>query len=142
MIRSLKGYARLSQHERELTAKVLGLALVVDVGLRVMEFPSLVRALGLSLTGRAGEQPGSIGPDTDLLVRGVDRVLQRWPPGGRCLRRSLVLGYLLRRHGPVIRIGVARDGAAVAAHAWVEVCGHPVGEKVDPSLVFSPLAES
>ena len=36
-----------------------------------------------------------------------------------CLRRSLVIGFLLRRHSPQIYIGVGGTVGSVRAHAWL-----------------------
>ena len=44
-----------------------------------------------------------------------------------CLRRSLVLGYSLRRHDPRLVMGVRREGVGVVAHAWLDVQGVLVG---------------
>lgn len=46
-----------------------------------------------------------------------------------CLRQSLLLYWILRRRGlqPVVRLGVRKSaGAALDAHAWVELDGHPL----------------
>jgi hypothetical protein len=52
------------------------------------------------------------------------------PFGGRCLQRSLVLGWLLRRRSieSRLRIGVLKGTDAIAAHAWVEVAGEPAND--------------
>jgi hypothetical protein len=51
------------------------------------------------------------------------RLMDFWPFGGTCLRRSLLVGNRLRSLGPTIRIGVGPSGAPMAAHAWVEIDG-------------------
>ena len=51
------------------------------------------------------------------------RALGRRPLRATCLRRSLVLASLLRRHRPALRVGVTKSGGAVAAHAWLEIDG-------------------
>ena len=51
------------------------------------------------------------------------RLLRRRPFNPTCLRRALLGGYVLRRHAPVVRIGVAKTDKLVLAHAWVEVDG-------------------
>jgi hypothetical protein len=71
-------------------------------------------------------------PDADL-AEWTDRVLGRLPPPWRrtCLRRSLVLYYLLRRAGrpAVLHLGVRRDPAGVLdAHAWLSRDGAPLLE--------------
>jgi hypothetical protein len=62
--------------------------------------------------------------DDPALAEWVDRVLNRLPPPWRrtCLKRALVLHYLVRRAGrpTELRIGVRRDqDNALAAHAWL-----------------------
>lgn len=46
-------------------------------------------------------------------------------PWSNCLKRSLVLWYLLRRQGIMsdLRIGVRRDRGEFQAHAWIEYEG-------------------
>lgn len=57
-------------------------------------------------------------------ARAIDRILRRWPFGDTCLRRALILGFLLRRLDPILQIGVRRDDAGdIAAHAWLVVAG-------------------
>src|SRR5579862_6006543 len=68
--------------------------------------------------------------DDAALAEWVDRVLRAlpWPWKRTCLKRALVLHYVLHRAGrPVaLRIGVRRDTpAALAAHAWLVKDGEP-----------------
>jgi hypothetical protein len=62
-----------------------------------------------------------------------------WPM--RCLPQSLCLRWLLARRGlpAVLRLGVAREGDALAAHAWVELAGRPVGEAEESVAGFAQL---
>jgi len=62
--------------------------------------------------------------DDAALAEWVDRVLRRLPPPWRhtCLKRALVLHYLIQRAGrdSELRIGVRRDELGqLAAHAWL-----------------------
>ena len=62
-------------------------------------------------------------PDEDL-AEWTDRLLRSWPQPWRytCLKRSVVLYYLLRKSGrrATLHIGVRRDGAGTfVAHAWL-----------------------
>lgn len=82
---------------------------------------------------RALEAPsGSQGDvaEAKRLARIADAVADRMPFGGRCLQRSLVLIWLLRRRGIAgqMRIGVLKGADQMAAHAWVEVAGEPVND--------------
>jgi hypothetical protein len=58
----------------------------------------------------------------------------RGPVRATCLRRSLLIWWLLRRDGieTALRIGVRCDDGVLQAHAWVEHDGVPLGEADDP----------
>ena len=71
-------------------------------------------------------------PDADF-AEWTDRVLGPLPPPWRrtCLRRSVVLYYLVRRAGrsAVLHLGVRRDAAGgLEAHAWLSRDGVPLLE--------------
>lgn len=58
------------------------------------------------------------------LARRVQRAAAN-RPRATCLVQGVALWLLLRRrgHGGHVRLGVLREGAALRAHAWVEVAG-------------------
>lgn len=64
---------------------------------------------------------------TTALVEMAGRCLPRW---ANCLKRSLVLWYLLRCQGisPSLRIGVRRVRGEFQAHAWLEYQGEVVND--------------
>ena len=54
--------------------------------------------------------------------------------GARCLGRSLVLWFLLRRRGIDAELVIGADrprGGELPAHAWVELAGEPVNDAPD-----------
>jgi hypothetical protein len=59
----------------------------------------------------------------------------------RCLPQALCLRRLLGRHGIAaeLKIGVARQDGELAAHAWVECEGRPVGESLTVDERFATL---
>lgn len=67
----------------------------------------------------------------DRLMRGLSRCVGfRW---ATCLFRSLASKEVLERRGTPVRLAIgAQDPReseeALAAHAWIEVCGEPIGE--------------
>jgi hypothetical protein len=82
--------------------------------------------------GMPAEPDGRV--DDPALAEWVDRVLERLPPPWKrtCLRRAVVLHYLLRKAGrPAdLVIGVKRDEQqALAAHAWLSREGMPYLER-------------
>lgn len=98
----------------------------VELGLRTIPFPRLVRRLGLNLeSSEATVQIPSAATwsDAQQAAAVVDAVMGAIRPRRLCLRRALVLGHLLRRHAPVLKLGVVRNGGEVAAHAWLELGG-------------------
>lgn len=81
---------------------------------------------------RSSTSSKSARPDRRQIAR-LDRLV-RWaarlvPGRVRCLHHSLALGRLLARRGVATRleIGVRREAAGLAAHAWLERDGEPLG---------------
>jgi hypothetical protein len=72
--------------------------------------------------------------DARAAAEAVAIVAGRRLVGARCLGRSLVLWFLLRRRGidAELLVGArAAEGATLPAHAWVEVAGEPVNDIAD-----------
>jgi hypothetical protein len=110
-----------------LLAKVLFTAAAVEMAIRCLPLPMVTRLAGVSL---ATDAPARAVPAPTLTaterrtLRWAETVMRRWPFGtGACLRQSLVIGRFLRRLQPTLRIGVARDGNVISAHAWLEIPG-------------------
>jgi hypothetical protein len=64
----------------------------------------------------------------------VNLVAGRAVVGARCLGRSLVLWFILRRRGIDAELVIGADAprrGALQAHAWVEVAGEPVNDAMD-----------
>jgi len=113
------------------------LLLEVDLALRLRPFPRV----------RAWATAGAPGPAGDVAeMQRVERMVScaarhhLYPM--RCLRRALVLQRLLWRRGIAteLRLGVAREGKELIAHAWLERDGLPVGEPGNVAEHFTPLA--
>jgi transglutaminase superfamily protein len=119
------------------------LAIGAEIAVRLVRLPSLTRRLGITLVDGAGETAkraeaeGHL-PATTIERRAasVDRLYRAWPRRNSCLRRALVLGFCVREAHPTMRIGVAKEGDEIRAHAWIEVNGRVVG---DESGDYAPL---
>jgi len=61
--------------------------------------------------------------------------------GARCLERSLVLFYQLKRAGVPVALRVGANARPFTAHAWVEYDGQPINERWDTISDFSVLLE-
>jgi hypothetical protein len=100
--------------------EVVGLAVWIEVALRVTPFSILLQRISRLLRGApsAAPVPGAV----PRLVRFVTVAYEILPFSSTCLRQSLVLHALLERRAVRSRVclGVARNGAALDAHAWIE----------------------
>jgi hypothetical protein len=100
----------------------------VEAALRFLRLPTVARLAGVELRLDGGWRPAPSGdlPLTPRESRAVElavSVLRRGPIDDSCLRRSLLVGHLLRRRRPVLEIGVTKRDGVVRAHAWLEVQG-------------------
>jgi hypothetical protein len=100
------------------------------------ELPATLRVLR---PGGSDGDPGPQGVSTAaFLGHAVTRLLSHLPVDSRCLIRSLVLTRMLDRRGiPSLLVIGVNPGETLAAHAWVEVCGHavlPAGEFAERRL--------
>lgn len=134
VLRRLERVHRLSAHDQLTLAFLLVRLMIIEVGLRSLPISRLSRWFGVPL--RLSPERSTAPPNLPLTLTIAERrqlallrrVLPRWRSGrGLCLRQSLMLGHILRRHGAALRIGVNRRGDEVLAHAWVEVGGRPLG---------------
>jgi hypothetical protein len=110
--------AARSGRQRKLLVKALARLAWFRVALLVLPVPALLRRI----ERRSGVARADFTPrEAAWAVHAVARRL----PGTHCLPRALALHELLRRSGfaSELRIGVARAGTGIAAHAWVECAG-------------------
>ena len=100
-----------------------------------MSLPLLTRVLGMKTLARLMWSPPESGDYRDRRER-IASARYFFKTGGRllvspnCLERSLVMYKLLSRAevGPTLVLGARKDGASLAAHAWVELDGKPLDE--------------
>ncbi len=118
-------------------------ALRAEVAIRRGGIAGAARVGHLAVAMDGNAAPVARPADAGLSARELDqldtawRVLRWGPFNGTCLRRAVVGGYFLRRHAPLLRVGVSKKDGQVAAHAWVEV--HGVGLDPDGATVYSVL---
>src|SRR6478735_8743820 len=114
-------------------AHVVMVIAAVEALIRWVPLPRLSELFGVRLNlapvGAPAEQLplSALSPRARRQVRCTRRVADVWPfAAGPCLRRSLVVGHLLRDQHPALRLGVAANGDEVLAHAWVEIDDRPL----------------
>lgn len=100
--------------------EVVGLAVWIEVALRVTPYSKLLQRISRLPRGAPSAVPGP--GAIPRLVRFVTVAYEILPFSPTCLRQSLVLHALLERRAVRSRVclGVARNGAALDAHAWIE----------------------
>jgi hypothetical protein len=120
-------------------ARAWGLLLAADLGLRLLSFPRVDRWLAPILAGAPEE--ASEERVVGRLVWATEAAARHHLYPMRCLPKALCLRRLLGRHGihAELRIGVSTRDGALAAHAWVERRGVPIGETRDVEDRFPPL---
>jgi len=105
--------------------------LAIEVGLRTLDIRHLATLVGARLdegSGSADSLPageGDLDPDQLQAWWAAGWVLEHWIWPATCLRRALMTAWVLRRQGPVLRLGLMADG--VTAHAWLEAGGRAYG---------------
>jgi len=118
-----------------LALEVLAAYARARVLLRRRGLPATLAALRAAAP--AGEPPAPLG--VVRLARVVTREVGLLPDG-KCLMRSLVMVALLARRGtPSTLVLGVRPGETFAAHAWVELDGHPVLPTEDRFLRLAEL---
>ncbi len=119
---------------------------LTGIGLRLFGF----RRVFIWLDRLAGIWSAATAEEVTQVVeqaRHAIRYLRRnGPYRGNCLSRSLVLWWLLRRHGIEceLRIGTRKEAGQFIAHAWVEYQGEPLnaGRRVREHFVTFDYAFS
>ena len=131
----------LSRHDRRILLKAWVLLLAVDLVLRVL---SLRRVQGLLALGRkdaANLQVAGAWVTIWHLERLVGLAACNHLCPMRCLQRSLVLQWLLRRRGIMtsLRIGVQKEADGLCAHAWLEHDGQAISRPERIAAGFASL---
>jgi hypothetical protein len=140
MMRKLRTARTFSFHDWWILFQAWGLLLAVDLGLRVLPFR---RIQGFVERGGGNSRPEAAVAETIRHYGRFVHIAARhhlYPM--LCLRRSLVLQWLLGRQGirTDLRFGVQKEMDDFSAHAWLEYEGQPVGEPQNIETRFLPLA--
>jgi Transglutaminase-like superfamily len=66
----------------------------------------------------------------------IDHACTWYPKHALCLQRSAVTTCLLRRYGVSAQMVFGAQKLPFSAHAWVEVDGCPVNERIDVQAIY------
>lgn len=135
-------FLQLTWKERWLLLRVFAWLALIGAGLHLMNFQRLRRLLlRFSRTTQQALNNDSAREQAAVTSRLVQAAACRMPFRATCLVRSTTLWYLLRRQGidSVIRIGVNREEGEFHAHAWVEIDGMVLNDRVDIHRHYVPF---
>jgi hypothetical protein len=133
----VRRWLALERGDRRLLCEAWWELLVVSLRLRISPRRVLARALA-----RGGEDgPTGNSPAASGIAQAVGSAAAHHLWTMTCLPRALTLLSMLGRRGiPArLRIGVRRAESGIAAHAWVEHGGAPLGEPEEVPKRFAPL---
>ncbi|MDH7569867.1 MAG: lasso peptide biosynthesis B2 protein, partial [Armatimonadota bacterium] len=131
----------LSWRERWVLIEAWWLLFVVELALRTLPYGWVDRAFSCRSAHVSPGEGAEVRAAVESLLRLVRQAARHHPCRPLCLRQALVARFLLGRRGiPVtVRMGVRKESGTLAAHAWVEYEGHPVGEPQETYQRFTPL---
>jgi hypothetical protein len=131
----LRQWTRLLAPARWAVLEASGLVVGIEVALRLLPIDVIARRLGVPLSEVDAGVTGALPPEMDLSllsdrellkISAADWVLARWVFDATCLRRALVYGWILRKRGPELHIGLMTEDD-VLAHAWLIAEGASLG---------------
>lgn len=123
----LHKFFQLPPRERIVLVQAWALFLLMELALRVLPFQQLC-----ALCDHAGrkrpEKSSKPVPSVSRLAWLVEVAGRFTPVTATCLKKALVLSWLLGRRGltSTLQIGVARHGDVLTAHAWLEQQGQVI----------------
>ena len=131
--------------------KAACMLLLVEVGLHRVSYQSLVGWIGKQTPiPEDGRCPGS-GKDAAALIDEAQRVqtlvgiaANHGLYKANCLRKSITTWWALRKMGldSAICFGAKKEGGELAAHAWVELHGVPLGERPEMLSTYTAFESS
>lgn len=122
LIRKGRNWKRLSKTERSLLLQALVLLPLVSLSLQLWGLQRTKTALALLPTQDISLPSAAEAPLVAKTARMVDNATRYSVLWTNCLKKSLVLWFLLRRQGITseLRLGVRWDEGEFTGHAWVE----------------------
>jgi hypothetical protein len=138
IFKKLNSFLHLSLKERSLLIQALILFPLVDLCLNLKGMKYTEKFL-TRLSPNIPEEK----EDFNLVLKTakIVKIASNYQFNKTCLRRSLILWYLLKKQGfnSNICIGVRKEKSNFEAHAWVEYKGFPLNEINDLKEIFTTI---
>ncbi len=127
-IRRVHKVFQLSPGERAVLAQAWGLFLLVELALRILPVTRLLSLSKKVFLKQKSEPALGLVPSVPRLAWLVEVAGRYTPVTATCLKKALVLSWLLGRRGTQteVRIGVAREEGRLKAHAWLDYDGQVI----------------
>jgi len=136
----LRRFRALGGRERFALVPATAGLIVARLALRALPLRKVLQWIELPAEERSEAAP--IDPQTERLVRAVERAAHGLFPHAPCLTQAVVVQRLLRKRGHAsdLRIGVRKvQGNLLEAHAWIEYRGVVVIGARGLSAAHTPL---
>jgi hypothetical protein len=146
MMKTWRGFWRLSGFERGIALEATTALTVTWVGLRLAGFrrwKSVLARLAPGTPPVASMQDAGLLESARAIARMEEAAARHLLFRPNCLEQSLVLWWLLRVRGisADMRIGARKEADRFEAHAWVEFSGTVLSGGNDGHLHFVPFEE-
>ncbi len=132
--------ARLRPADALQSLVIAFLLVFIETGLRTIRVERVARLLRVKfMETEDTEHEGRstlLSENERRWTRNATRVVRRWPLDATCLRRSLLLGWILRRREPQLIVGVRKRNDKIEAHAWIRLAGVDLDPEADQFLPF------
>lgn len=131
VIERLQKYCRLSPDERLILVQAWEFFLLAELCLWILPFKRLMTLPDKFFAKRSGRTPVELASSIARMAWLVEVAARYAPVNVTCLKKALVLSWLLGRRGIAtrLRIGVVREEAGLKAHAWLEREGQVVADQ-------------
>ena len=112
---------------------------LIGLSVKIWGFQSVLRVMDRVADLLTASRPEDVETFVEQTRLGIKKVKRNPVFAGKCLSRSMLLHFILRRRGvdSVIRIGVNLTRQEFKAHAWVERHGRPVNARDDIGSKYS-----
>lgn len=139
-------FFQLPPYERFIIVQAWGLFILVELALRILSFQGLLNLSKKIFLKRKDDSVLTPAPTVMRLSWLVEVAGRYAPVKATCLKRALVLSWLLGRRGThtELRMGVARHKGRLKAHAWLNldgqvIIGHQELERYDTLFRYPGL---
>ncbi len=128
ILERFRKFSRLPSGERLALVQAWEFFLLAELCLWILPFKHLMILPNKLFSKRCGGSPRELASSIARMAWLVEVAARYAPVNVTCLKKALVLSWLLGRRGiaTTLRIGVARREGDLTAHAWLELNGQVI----------------